>query len=35
MDLYLADKIINSAMVRKFLYKDLSVSETDFLEVRC
>lgn len=29
----LAGKIINSAMVRKFLYKDLLFSEIDFLEV--
>lgn len=29
----LADKFINGAVVRKFLYRDLLLSETDFLEV--
>lgn len=31
----LADKFINGAVVRKFLCRDLLLSETDFLEVWC
>lgn len=30
----LAGKIINGAVARKFLYRELLLSETDFLEVR-